>query len=68
MRILSLQTFFSTIVQPTNKLNSLIPPNRTRSYNPKRANPISVVRCSTERFKNSFIVAGTKAFNDEARF
>ena len=56
------------IVQPTNKLNSFIAPNRTLNYKLRRDNPISVPRCKTERFKNSFIVAGMKSFNDNAKF
>ena len=48
----------------SHKLHSLVPSNRDTEYSLRGGNNIlSIPRCRTNRYADSFIIAGSKAFN-----
>ena len=47
-----------------HKLHSLVPSNRDTEYSLRGGNnKLSIPRCRTNRYANSFIIAGSNAFN-----
>ena len=55
---------FSKMLEPTHKLNALVPPKSLQTYNLRSYPTLLVPKCRTERFSNSFIPAASRAYNN----
>ena len=55
---------FSEMLEPTHKLNALVPPKNLQTYDLRSYSNLLVPRCRTERFSNSFIPAASRAYNN----
>jgi hypothetical protein len=54
------------MLEPTHKLNALVPPKNLQTYDLRSAySNLLVPRCRTERFSNSFIPAASRAYNNK---
>jgi hypothetical protein len=56
---------FSKMLEPTHKLNALVPPKNLQTYDLRSYSNLLVPRCRTERFSNSFIPAASCAYNNK---
>jgi hypothetical protein len=56
---------FWKMLDPTHKLNALIPPKNLQTYDLRSYSNLLVHRCRTERFSNSFIPAASRAYNNK---
>ncbi len=52
------------MLEPTHKLNALVPPKSLQTYNLRSYPTLLVPKCRTERFSNSFIPAASRAYNN----
>ena len=49
------KTFFEQMKDPSHKLNDLLPPKRSNTYNFRRTATYPLPKCQTSRYKNSFV-------------
>jgi hypothetical protein len=55
----------AAMLEPTHKLNALVPPKNLQTYDLRSYSNLLVPRCRTERFSNSFIPAASRAYNNK---
>ena len=56
---------FHHMLDPSHKLNSLVPPHRVNVCNLRRNRPLNVPVCRTDRFHKSFVPSGATIFDQK---